>query len=1030
MKYYYFTIAVGVIMNSFTKPLELKSMVSRWITLVSLLLLFPNVAAFAATCLPGYVSSTVKAGEYSQWPLNSFNSIITAAGSSTNPDDDVVITGSMTQKGSSQSIIGAANTISPTGGAFFIKQDMRSESDTNTITYKFDKPLLKLSMSVYDIDRQLGFFAYNWRDKVQFIAKDGTNNTVLPAFSKTGEFVITSGDTASGDGNIGWFGRCEDNDFSNSCKVTASFDKPITELSIVYGNTSASKSDPDAQNIEITFDDFCVPLPDYTISKDDGLTSIGTNNITDYIITVTNTGDVPLKDIILKDPAVTGLSKQSNITCDSTDTNNICNNNNLPTIKLLESATGFNISSIPVGKSYSIKVPTIVTADSGSTVQNIATATLISTPTSKTASDTNIVTSIFDSGSNSSPASCPSGHQMYYIGENPPKYTPIKTQKLSWASGSSNSYTIGGVKLTLSFPIIKNIVSGYPKYETTNGTTTRNSINMFHTSQKLDVNHQLTATIDRSVTKYGFVVQDLDADQNRKYTESITIKTIGGILNNFSTSNHELSNGNQTITGIPWKNCDTSSLCNFNIDWGYSPALTPFIVTHGNTYSGASTTASTGDHLVGYSDFYFCLAPPKLVVKKALNGSRVNDTDTKRDQFEIKTSGNLIATNGFTTTGKGAAIIKGSSTVLELEENKSYTITERVMNGTTLGDIANYDATYVCNNTTTGSTIVTTPITYDASNKTRSFTLSNTSYGDEITCTITNTPKSYTFSGIVFNDNGGITNPNSQLIGGIYNNSAFFNGVLDANEAGIDGTNGVKARLSDCGKNPSTTPIIATVDVTKSGKYEFTVLPKDLEGKTDLCIEEIEPNNWLYSVDTTPNIRKFSFDSSVTTYRTGVEINGSKLNLDFGNVIKENTALVLIKSQYVHDCSLTNLMTITVNYTSLPTAAYSKEPIANIQPGQCIAYRIEAINRGNVPLTDVVIKDILQKRGENGALITSTLVIPPPIGESSEPTFPTSTVALGDNRIVTTNSFNLGTTSSSKSKAIRFNTKYGNTMNP
>jgi hypothetical protein len=1028
MKYYYFTIAVGVIMNFFTKLLELKSMVSRWITLVSLLLLFPNIAAFAASCPTGYASSTIKPQEYNQWPLGSFKSTITAAGSST--DHDVVITGSMTKNGSSQSIIGAANTISPTGGAFFIKQDMRSESDTNTITYKFDKPLLNLSMSVYDIDRQLGFFAYNWRDKVQFIAKDGTNNTVLPAFSKTGEFVIASGDTASGDGSIGWFGRCEDNDFSNSCKVTASFNKSISELSIVYGNTSASKSDPDAQNIEITFDDFCVPLPDYTISKDDGLTSIGTNNITDYIITVTNTGDVPLKDIILKDPAVTGLSKQSNITCDSTDTNNICDSNNLPTIKLLESATGFNISSIPVGKSYSIKVPTIVTADSGSTVQNIATATLISTPTSKTASDTNIVTSIFDSGSNSSPASCLSGHQMYYIGENPPKYTPIKTQKLSWASGSSNSYTIGGVKLTLSFPIIKNIVSGYPKYETTNGTTTRNSINMFHTSQKLDVNHQLTATIDRSVTKYGFVVQDLDADQNRKYTESITIKTIGGILNNFSTSNHELSNGNQTITGIPWKNCDTSSLCNFNIDWGYSPALTPFIVTHGNTYSGASTTASTGDHLVGYSDFYFCLAPPKLVVKKALNGSRVNDTDTKRDQFEIKTSGNLIATNGFTTTGKGAAIIKGSSTVLELEENKSYTITERVMNGTTLGDIANYDATYVCNNTTTGSTIVTTPITYDAPNKTRSFTLSNTSYGDEITCTITNTPKSYTFSGIVFNDNGGITNPNSQLIGGIYNNSAFFNGVLDANEAGIDGTNGVKARLSDCSKNPSTTPIIATVDVTKSGKYEFTVLPKDLEGKTDLCIEEIEPNNWLYSVDTTPNIRKFSFNSSVTTYRTGVEINGSKLNLDFGNVIKENTALVLIKSQYVHDCSLTNLMTITVNYTSLPTAAYSKEPIANIQPGQCIAYRIEAINRGNVPLTDVVIKDILQKRGENGALITSTLVIPPPIGESSEPTFPTSPVALGDNRIVITNGFNLGTTSSSKRKAIRFNTKYGNTMDP
>ena len=203
-----------------------------------------------------------------------------------------------------------------------------------------------------------------------------------------------------------------------------------------------------------------------------------------------------------------------------------------------------------------------------------------------------------------------------------------------------------------------------------------------------------------------------------------------------------------------------------------------------------------------------------------------------------------------------------------------------------------------------------------------------------------------------------------------------------------------------------------------------------MEGKNDLCIEELEPDNWLYSVDTTPNIRKFSYNPSVLTYRTGVEVNGSRLNLDFGNVIKENTALVLVKSQYVHDCSLKDLMIIGVNYDGLPTNAFSKQSITGIEPGQCIAYRIEAINRGNVPLTDIIIKDNLQKRGENGALITSTLVIPPPIGESSEPTFPTSPVALGDNRIVITNGFNLGTTSSSKSKAIRFNTKYGNTMNP
>src|SRR5690606_1423967 len=110
----------------------------------------------------------------------------------------------------------------------------------------------------------------------------------------------------------------------------------------------------------------------------------------------------------------------------------------------------------------------------------------------------------------------------------------------------------------------------------------------------------------------------------------------------------------------------------------------------------------------------------------------------------------------------------------------------------------------------------------------------------------------------------------------------FFNGILDTNESGIDGINIVKVRLSDCSFNLSANPIIDTVEVTSLGKYIFTVSAKDLEGKNDLCIEELEPDNWLYSVDTTPNIRKFSYNPSVLTYRTGVEVNGSRLNLDFG----------------------------------------------------------------------------------------------------------------------------------------------------
>jgi len=995
--------------------------------LASVLLLLPVSTVFAATCQSGYISSTVKPQEYSQWPLNSLNSTITAAGNSNTPDDDVVITGSMTQSGTSQSINGAANTSSPTGGAFFIKQDMRSRNDNNTITYKFDRPVLNLSMSVYDIDRQFRFFDYNWIDKVQFVAKNKSNENVLPIFSNKGDYVTSSGNTATGESRFGTFGTCSDNDFSNDCKVTASFDKPITELSIEYGNASDSISDPVEQNIEVVFDDFCVKLPDFNISKDDGLTSIGTNNITDYIITVTNTGDVPLKDIILKDPAVTGLSKQSNIICDSTDSNNICTT--APSKTQLESTGGFNIPSLAVGRTYSIRVPTKVTASQGSTVTNTATIKANNLDL-KSASDSNTVTSIFSGGSPVAPASCPSGHKMFYVGNNPPAYTPKETLPIAWVTGRlSKEYVFGNIKFNLSFTDQINLRTGYPTG--TNFTdATANAINMYHDSFRTPIDHRLTATIDKPVSKYGFVVQDLDANQPGRYIESITLTSPGGVFSRIEAKPFQLSNGNQTISGTAWDNCNTASPCNFNIDWGYKPASTPFAITHGNPYSEGATTTSAGAYVTGYSDFYFCLAPPKLVVKKALNGNRVNDSADNADQFEIEVTGDSLAANSFTTTGSAATINNGTSDLLSLAESKTYTISERVINGS----VSNYSATYVCNNATTGSSFTTTngTATLNAeTTPTRSFTLSNLNYGDEITCTITNTPKSYTFSGIVFNDNGGIASPDSQLVGGIYNNPNFFNGIRNDNEAGIDGMNTVEARLSDCSNNPSANPIIATVNVTSSGTYSFSVLPKDLAGKTDLCIEEIEPTNWLYSVDTTPNMRKFSFDPNVLTYQTGVKVNGNTLNLDFGNVIKENTALVLVKSQYVHDCSLTDLTTINLGYNGLPTVAFSTQPIADIEPGQCIAYRIEAINRGNVPITDIVIKDTLQKSGDRNAVVTSTLVNPAPIGEisnSGAPTFPTNSLAIGSTGMVITNPFNLGISTPNNRKAIRFNTKYGSVV--
>ena len=991
-------------MDFSVKLSELKPKMAYWIALV-ILLFFPSFAAFAATCPAGHVSSTLEPAEY-QWPK-------TSAVGSTSSLDDVVITGSMTTIGSSQSINGDVDSSSPTGGAFLIKQDMKSKNDTNTVTYKFDKPLSNLNMSVYDIDRALWLIVYNWIDRVQFIAKDKSNGNVLPKLEDPGGFISTSGNTAFADSEL--FELCNDNDFSNRCKVTAFFEKPISELSIVYGNTNGARNNPEEQNIAVTFDDFCVPMPAYTISKDDGLTSIGTNNTTNYIIKITNTGGTSLQDIVLKDPAVLGLSKQSNITCDSTDTNNVCTTSSLPTTALLEGATGFKIPSIPVGKSYSIKVPTLVTAASGTTVTN--TATIKTTDLDlKSASDSNEVTSIFGGGYPVASASCPSGHKMYYIGSNPPSYTPKEVRSIDWTTGSfAKEYVFGNTKFNLAFTDRKNLQTGYPTGANYPDATT-NAVNMYHNSFRTDIDHRLTATINKPVSKYGLAVQDLDSNQSGRYIESITLTSPGGVFSRTENKPFQLSNGNQTISGTEWNNCSTSSPCNFNIDWGYKAAQTPFTITHGNTYSGGSTSSSSGAYVVGYSDFYFCLAPPKLVVKKQLNGTRIHDTDAKRDQFNIKVSGGTLnpdANNSpasFTTTGSGQTI-SNTSNLISLTPATTYTITESVLNGTNLGEITNYDTSYTCTNATAGSTM--------PSGATSSFTLSNLNYGDEVTCTITNTPKTYTFSGIVFNDNGGIVaaertkqNTSSTFTG----NSSYFNGIYDSgSELGIYDSS-LSVRLTDCDDNnivtTSPNPQTVSSNLGNEGKYSFTVVANVLAKKTKVCLIENEPNAWDYTIDTTTNNREIALIANVFDYS----------KVDFGEVKANNAALVLITSQYVHECNNSLSYQDISHNNDDPTVGFSvKTPDSGVSPRKCIAYAIQAYNRGHLELQQVqIISD------------TSVFNQPPPLF------LPTSVgdpiVTYGRNGEIRSTPFNLSAVPADSTKpnlaSLYFNTKYGTTVNP
>ena len=182
-----------------------------------------------------------------------------------------------------------------------------------------------------------------------------------------------------------------------------------------------------------------------------------------------------------------------------------------------------------------------------------------------------------------------------------------------------------------------------------------------------------------------------------------------------------------------------------------------------------------------------------------------------------------------------------------------------------------------------------------------------------------------------------------------------------------------------------------------------------------------EPSTWDYTVDTTPDKREVTLVNGVFDYKT--ESDGSR-NLDFGEVRAENAALVLIKSQYVHECN-DGLNYQSVGSSENPTLGFSINPISDVDPGNCIAYRIQAYNRGHIGLQQVQISDTIQSTP-----VVSVFKRPAPLF------IPTSTaspsVVYDSNGIIQSNLFSLAATpvtaSQPNSATLYFNTKYGTTQ--
>lgn len=455
--------------------------------------------------------------------------------------------------------------------------------------------------------------------------------------------------------------------------------------------------------------------------------------------------------------------------------------------------------------------------------------------------------------------------------------------------------------------------------------------------------------------------------------------------------------------------CSTDSIdekCKVSV--AFDQPIVRVDVTYGNNpnleYYDFNSIGNPGDQLINIVFDGYCYQPqPRLTYTKALSTSR----KTNNDQFTVQikdNADNSVVTSGITsvtTTGSNNTVTTGTGTTgtFKVNPTKTYTLTEAVSGSTNLAD---YTALYACRKSD-GTSVST----LDPKNL-------KLTYGDNWTCTITNGSPNYVFSGTVFNDNGGITAADStkQNITSTFTaNSAYFNGILDSNESGIFDS-ALQVTLTNCDGTKVVTNSANPQTVSSSGKYSFTVQPSALP--TRICIVETEPKSWVYSVDTTANTREVTLTNGTYIYN----------NLDFGEVKANNASLVLIKSQYVHNCNINTNFNGTTG-TPSQTPAFSIAEIKDIEPRKCIAYRIEAYNRGHVDLKDIQINDQLQVKSQTN-LVTSVFALPVPKGDPTSlytgTTLPTGTI--------TSELFNLNKpTGSTPTKAtLYFNTKYGTTM--
>ncbi|WP_133104217.1 hypothetical protein [Psychrobacter sp. S4(2024)] len=274
-------------------------------------------------------------------------------------------------------------------------------------------------------------------------------------------------------------------------------------------------------------------------------------------------------------------------------------------------------------------------------------------------------------------------------------------------------------------------------------------------------------------------------------------------------------------------------------------------------------------------------------------------------------------------------------------------------------------------------------------------------YNEWISFGVESEPLYYVFSGTIFNDNGGNTNPQ-------VNNSGYFNGIFDTvSESGISNST---IKLVDC-NNSDIVYASENLPMTGVGQYQLRTPIANLSGKNTVCLTEENSTN-THPIRTTNSKKQVDLVTNKYFYDTN----------NFGRVAAENAALVLIKYQYVNSCPATiDYPNISNTAADNPNSGFSTKPIDNIEPGNCIAYKITATNRANLSIDNFIMQDMLQKKGEKGATVDSKLIAP--LYKPND--YASDSVAIGNNGLIKTKIFTLAAKSSYD---FYFNTKYGTTQ--